>query len=93
MARRADTYISRRELSDQPLDFLGDLKKRQTQKKDLAKRSSQPLTGAITSSQPPYEVRPRKDKRGVTLIPDALPFGRLSYGEANVLPERICHTG
>ena len=24
-----------------------------------------------------YEVRPRKDKRGVELISDALPFGRL----------------
>jgi len=24
-----------------------------------------------------YEVRPRKDKRGVDLISDALPFGRL----------------
>jgi len=24
-----------------------------------------------------YEVRPRKDKRGVTLICDVLPFGRL----------------
>jgi hypothetical protein len=26
-----------------------------------------------------YEVRPRKDKRGVELLPDALPFGRLWY--------------
>ena len=24
-----------------------------------------------------YEVRPRRDKRGVDLISDALPFGRL----------------
>ena len=31
-----------------------------------------------------YEVRPRKDKRGVDLISDALPFGRLWYGEPNV---------
>ena len=30
-----------------------------------------------------YEVRPRKDKRGVDLISDALPFGRLWCGEAN----------
>ena len=30
------------------------------------------------------EVRPRKDKRGVTLICDALPFGRFRYGEPNV---------
>jgi hypothetical protein len=28
-----------------------------------------------------YEVRPRKDKRGFDLISDALPFGRLWYGE------------
>ena len=28
-----------------------------------------------------YEVRPRKDKRGVDLISDALPFGRLWYGD------------
>jgi hypothetical protein len=27
-----------------------------------------------------YEVRPRKDKRGVDLISDVLPFGRLVYG-------------
>ncbi len=26
-----------------------------------------------------YEVRPRKDRRGVDLISDALPFGRLWY--------------
>jgi hypothetical protein len=28
-----------------------------------------------------YEVRPRKDQRGVDLISDVLPFGRLWYGE------------
>jgi hypothetical protein len=28
-----------------------------------------------------YEVRPRKDKGGVDLISDALPFGRLCYRE------------
>jgi len=28
-----------------------------------------------------YEVRPRSDKRGVNLISDVLPFGRLWYGE------------
>ena len=27
-----------------------------------------------------YEVRPLKDRRGVDLISDALPFGRLWYG-------------
>jgi hypothetical protein len=28
-----------------------------------------------------YEVRPRKDHRGVNLISDALPFGRLGRKE------------
>jgi hypothetical protein len=28
-----------------------------------------------------YEVRPRNDKRGVDLISDVLPLGRLWYGE------------
>jgi len=32
-----------------------------------------------------YEVRPRKDHRGVDLISDALPFGRLWYGEPNAI--------
>ena len=36
---------------------------------------------AVTSSQDIYEVRPRKDHRGVDLISDALPFGRLWYDE------------
>jgi hypothetical protein len=39
--------------------------------------------GAMTSSQHVYEVRPRKDKRGVDLISDALPFGRLWYSGPN----------
>ncbi len=36
---------------------------------------------ASTRLKHEYEVRPRKDKRGVDLISDALPFGRLLYGE------------
>jgi hypothetical protein len=28
-----------------------------------------------------YEVRPRKDKRGVDVISDMLPFGRVLYGD------------
>ena len=32
-----------------------------------------------------YEVRPRSDRRGVDLISDALPFGRLWYAEPNVV--------
>jgi len=30
-----------------------------------------------------YEVRPRKDKRGVDLISNALPFGRLRLCRSN----------
>jgi hypothetical protein len=30
-----------------------------------------------------YEVRPHRDKRGVDLISDALPFGRLWYVEVS----------
>ena len=36
-----------------------------------------------------YKVRPRKDKRGFDLISDALPFGRLSYGEPNAISNAI----
>jgi hypothetical protein len=35
------------------------------------------------------EVRPRKDKRGVNLISDALPFGRLWYGEPNAVSNAV----
>ena len=43
----------------------------------------------VTSSQHVYEVRPRKDHRGVDLISDALPFGRLWYGEPNAVSNAI----
>ena len=36
-----------------------------------------------------YEVRPRKDHRGVDLISDALPFGRLWYAEPNAVNHAI----
>ena len=55
----------------------------------LTKRSSQPLAGAMTSSRHVCEVRPRKDKRGVDLISDALPFGRLWYGEPNAISNAV----
>ena len=32
-----------------------------------------------------YEVRPRKDNRGVDLISDVLPFGRLWYADQNAI--------
>jgi hypothetical protein len=43
----------------------------------------------VTSSQHIYEVRPRKDKRGVDLISDVLPFDRLWYGDANAVTNAI----
>jgi hypothetical protein len=36
-----------------------------------------------------YEVRPRSDKRGIDLISDALPFGRLWYGEPDAVSNAI----
>ena len=36
-----------------------------------------------------YEVRPRKDKRGVDLISDALPFGRFWYEGPNAASNAI----
>jgi hypothetical protein len=44
---------------------------------------------AVTSSQHIYEVRPRKDHRGVDLISDALPFGRLWYDGPNAVSNAI----
>ena len=43
-------------------------------------------SGHITSkrSAHAYEVRPRKDHRGVDLISDALPFGRLRNADPNL---------
>ena len=32
-----------------------------------------------------YEIRPRKNHRGVDLISDALPFARLWYGDPNAV--------
>jgi len=52
-------------------------------------RCSEPLAVAMTNSQHVYEVRPRKDKRGFDLISDALPFGRLWYGEPNAVSNAI----
>ena len=36
-----------------------------------------------------YEIRPRSDKRGVDLISDALPFGRLWYDGPNAASNAI----
>jgi hypothetical protein len=36
-----------------------------------------------------YEIRSRKDQRGIDLISDTLPFGRLWYGEPNAVSNAI----
>ena len=43
----------------------------------------------MSNSQHVYEVRPRKDQRGVDLISDVPPFGRLWYGEPNAVANAI----
>jgi len=43
----------------------------------------------MTSSQHVYEVRPRKDRRGVDLISAVLPFSRQWYGEPNAVSNAI----
>ena len=43
----------------------------------------------MTSSQHVYEVRPRKDHRGVNLISDALPFGHSWDGKPNAISNAI----
>ena len=36
-----------------------------------------------------FEVRPRKDHRGVDLVSDAVPFGQLWYGEPNAISNAV----
>src|SRR5207248_11275760 len=43
----------------------------------------------MSSSHHIYEILPRKDKRGVDLISDALPFGRLWYAEPDAISNAI----
>ena len=45
--------------------------------------------GTMTSSRHVYEIHPRKDHRGVDLISDLLPFGRLWYGELDAISNAI----
>lgn len=41
------------------------------------------------SSQHVYEIRPRRDNRGVDLISDMLPFGPLWSGEPDAISNAI----
>jgi len=53
--------------------------------KHLIRRWANRWPGAMSGSQHVYEIRPRKDRRGVDLISDVLPFGALWYGEPNAI--------
>ena len=46
-------------------------------------QSNQVLQPTAVDSMHVYEIRPRKDHRGVDLISEALPFGRLWYCEVS----------
>jgi hypothetical protein len=56
---------------------------------------AEPCDGADRCDIPMYiyAVRPRKDRRGVNLISDALPLGRLWYGEPNAVSRRMNSLG
>jgi hypothetical protein len=43
----------------------------------------------MTRSQHVYEIRPHKDRRGVDLISDALPCGRLWHGKPEAISNAI----
>jgi hypothetical protein len=47
------------------------------------------MLSAIPARLHVCEVRPRNDHRGVDLISDALPFGRLWYGEPNAVSNAV----
>ena len=53
--------------------------------------SFQPVSRFISTaiSTHVYEVRPRKDHRGVDLVSEALPFGRLWYAGPNAVANAI----
>jgi hypothetical protein len=60
-------YCACRRKADSPFSNLKESHAMTTSESDR--------TLMVTSPQHVYEVRPRKDKRGVDLISDALPFG------------------
>ena len=46
-------------------------------------------TQKMSNTKHIYEVRPRKDRRGIDLVSDALPFGGLWYAEPNAVANAI----
>jgi hypothetical protein len=60
-----------------------------TSDKRHGSNSNQALHPTAVHSIHIYEIRPRKNHQGVNLISDALPFGRLWYGEPNAASNAI----
>jgi hypothetical protein len=50
-----------------------------------AREDNRKITERVNGSAHAYEVRPRKDHRGIDLISDALPLGRLWYDERDAI--------
>ena len=50
---------------------------------------NQSLKPTAGRSMHTYDVRPRKDHRGVDLISDALPFGRLCHADPNAVSNAV----
>ena len=64
-------------LFDFPFNIFADVKSSTPARKPREKKKeAKPLREAKHA----YEVRPRKDERGVELLADVMPFGRLWYG-------------
>ena len=70
---------------DDPTNKAQDARARRTCPRREKCQLSHPPTHSLRL-QHVYEVRPRKDKRGVGLISDALPFGRLSLYQESMTP-------
>ena len=60
--------------------------------KPLSRRARRYLFCGAPAPQHAYEVRRRKDHRGVDLISDALPFGRLWYEDASAAVDYAKHS-
>ena len=62
---------------------------RDAELRSFAAKNSQTVENDRETWHTFYKVRPRKDHRAVDLISDALPFGRLWYGEPNAITNAI----
>jgi len=58
-------------------------------KTSLKRHSIPGVHDSFMTNEHAYEVRPRKDSRGVDLMSDVLPFGRLWYGGPNAISNAI----